>query len=103
MSTFVCSRFVCSSHSALGFVFSPLADKLCDQLSDAILDACLAQDPKVSQIAVFPSFFSFLFSFPFCHFWFSFSSFPLIFSSTESSISHLSLCVFGISSVQSRL
>ncbi len=26
-------------------IFCMFADKLCDQVSDAILDACLAQDP----------------------------------------------------------
>src|SRR4051812_19511046 len=41
MSTTFTSESVCAGHP----------DKLCDQISDAILDACLAQDPE-ARVAV---------------------------------------------------
>jgi S-adenosylmethionine synthetase len=43
----LCSRdVVLSLKSCVSAVFVVLTDKLCDQVSDAVLDACLAQDPE---------------------------------------------------------
>lgn len=43
----ICSYWLLVTHKPpTYFYFSLIPDKMCDQISDAILDACLKEDPK---------------------------------------------------------